>query len=528
MKEKPARVRALVRATDATQSSITAKTATIARRSPEKGKRLKATYRLLRFVLALMLLQPSAEVALIAAAGMTGSTPALARSYSSGGYSRPGGGSHSFSAPVRRPSTGGGGYFRPPAMGLPGTSGFSGGDRAISRQQSGEAFRNYQSSRQPPATVERRPSPWGTDNGPGYAPPARRPPSGGGWAGGPAYSPYGGGQRQFGMWDALLLYGLLNSLNAPGRTTFFHDNENDPGYRAWREDAERRARDDPALAAKLSELDKRLAQVEDKPRDPGSAPPPLTRPADSDGGSGVVILVVILGVAAFAGLWYMRRRASAAAHPAAPPGLAGSQDSRFRVGMTFPVDPAPFVLAAGATKVVPPEGSGMISVEAIGLLSDGAVALHRLYLPGRRSLFQLHLGRAGTPDECRYFSKIDEVTPASQEEWGFWLDPAQGLIGWPQFQTKDGKTYGRVWAPGAGRIEPRQQTETVQDVQGTTSRTVMAMLYGGPTGATPPAPDTEYILVSAINDGAQAWVEIHAGIDVNPAALTLPSVPLSS
>ncbi len=196
--------------------------------------------------------------------------------------------------------------------------------------------------------------------------------------------------------------------------------------------------------------------------------------------------------------------------------------------MTFPVDPAPFVLAAGATKVAPPEGSGMISVEALGLLSDGSIALHRLYLPGRRSFFQLHLDQAGTPDECRYFSQIDEVTPASQEEWGFWLDPAQGLIGWPQFQTKDGKTYGRVWAPGGGRIEPRQQTETVQDVKGTTTRTVMAMLYGGPTGAAPPAPDTEYILVSAINDGGQAWVEIHAGIDVNPAALTLPSVPFSS
>ncbi|HST74691.1 MAG TPA: DUF2491 family protein [Acetobacteraceae bacterium] len=491
---------------------------------------MKATYRLLRFLLALILLQPLVEVALIAAPGMTGgSIAALARSYGSGGYSRPGGGSHGFSAPVRRPSTsGGGGYYRPPAMGAPGTSGFSGGDRAISRQQSGEAFRNYQSSRQPPAAVERRPSPWGADNGSAYAPPARRPPPAG-WATGPRYAPpYAAGQRRFGAWDALLLYGLLNSLNGPGRTSFFHDNQNDPGYRAWREDADRRARNDPALAAQLSDLDKRLAEDKDQPRNPGSPPPPLASPVSSDGGSGVVIPVVILGLIAFAGLWYMRRRASAAARTAAPPGLAGSRESRFRVGMTIPVDPAPFVLAAGATKVTPPEGSGMISVEAVGLLSDGAVALHRLYLPGRRSLFQLHLGGAGTPDECRYFSQIDEVTPASQEEWGFWLDRAQGLIGWPQFQTKDGKTYGRVWAPGGARIEPRQQTETVQDVQGTTNRTVMAMLYGGPTGAAPPAPDTEYILVSAINDGGQAWVEIHAGIDVNPAALTLPSVPFAS
>jgi hypothetical protein len=43
----------------------------------------------------------------------------------------------------------------------------------------------------------------------------------------------------------------------------------------------------------------------------------------------------------------------------------------------------------------------------------------------------------------------------------------------------------------------------------------------------------EYILVSAVEagnqaTGNQAWVEIHAGIDVNPAAISLPAVPLSS
>ena len=42
------------------------------------------------------------------------------------------------------------------------------------------------------------------------------------------------------------------------------------------------------------------------------------------------------------------------------------------------------------------------------------------------------------------------------------------------------------------------------------------------------APQTEYILVSAIEATGQAWVEIDAGIDINPAALTLPSVPLAA
>ena len=51
------------------------------------------------------------------------------------------------------------------------------------------------------------------------------------------------------------------------------------------------------------------------------------------------------------------------------------------------------------------------------------------------------------------------------------------------------------------------------------------MLYGAPTGGAPPAPETEYILVSAVEAAGQAWVEIDAGIDINPAALQLPGVP---
>jgi len=190
------------------------------------------------------------------------------------------------------------------------------------------------------------------------------------------------------------------------------------------------------------------------------------------------------------------------------------------------MDPSPFVLAAGTTKVTPPPAEGMISVEAIGLVSDGPDTLNRLYLPGRDAFLQLHLAGTGEPDECRYFSKIDEVTPSSQDEWGFWLDPAQGMIGWPQFQTKDGKLYDRVWAPGSIRVEPRQQTEMIQDPAGTNRRTLLCMLYGARTGAAAPAPDTEYILIFAVQDAGRAWVEIHAGIDLNPATLSLPSIPL--
>jgi hypothetical protein len=496
---------------------------------------------LLRLFLIFGLLQPGFEsIGSVTAASLVGlafagySQPASAQASSSGGYSRPGGGSAG--GGVRRPSAigNGGGYSRPYGAGNAGTSAFSGGDRSVSRSYSGQAFRDYQKRQQAPAVPsaapwDRRPSTYGNDYG-SYIPAQRRPPAPNPYGGGQSYGnvmPWSGGQSRFGAWDAVFLLSMLNSLTAPGNTQFFRQNRDNPDYLAWRSEADRRAQQDPALAGKLAELDSRVAgggsgRLDEASRRPSAAP------AENPGGSRGVILVVIVGAAGLIGLWYMRKRSPATAGPPAVPGLTGSAQSRFRVGMTFPMDPSPFLLAAGATKVKPPPADGMVSVEAIGLVADGSDALNRLYLPGRDAFLQLHLAGSGEPDECRYFSKIDEVAPSSQDEWGFWLDPAEGMIGWPQFQTKDGKTYDRVWAPGSSRIEPLQQTETIQDLRGTTQRKLLCMLYGAATGARPPAPDTEYILIAAVQDGERAWVEIHAGIDINPATLSLPSIPLSA
>jgi hypothetical protein len=102
------------------------------------------------------------------------------------------------------------------------------------------------------------------------------------------------------------------------------------------------------------------------------------------------------------------------------------------------------------------------------------------------------------------------------------------MIGWPQFQTKDGKLYDRVWAPGGARLAPRQQVETLQDLSGTIERRIQAMLYAVHTGAAPPAPGVEYVLVGAVEQGDEAWVEVFAGIDINPTVLTLLAVPLAN
>lgn len=199
----------------------------------------------------------------------------------------------------------------------------------------------------------------------------------------------------------------------------------------------------------------------------------------------------------------------------------------FRVGMVFPLDPTPFILAADATHIRPPESpaaGGLISVECIGELSgeDDPITWYRLYLPGAACFFQVHLDAHGHPDECRYFSLLDEVSPASAEEWAVWLDESDGLIGWPQFQTKDGKLYTRVWAAGDSRVTPRRQRETMTalDAQDAFNQH-QSMLYAAATGLAAPAPPTEFLWVAVVEGSSGAAVKIYAGIDVSVSLLNL-------
>src|SRR6516162_6582800 len=272
--------------------------------------------------------------------------PAAAQT--SGGYRRPGGGySGGFGGGgysggyARRPSVSGG-YGFPSSSSFGGFgSAFGGGDLAISRRASSQALRDYRASQAPPAApTTRRPSSGWDDSSWGTAPLARRPLPGG-WGGG-AYAPgYAGSGPRFGAWDAVLAWSLLNSLSRPQAVTYFQDNRDDPRYAQWRAEADRKAASDPAVAQKLAELDTLMAQAKAQPANP--------RPAPSDtGGSGGLFIVVFVGGAVLLGLWLMRRRAAAVAGGgpmAIAPGLSGSAQSRFRVGMTFPVDPSPFVLA---------------------------------------------------------------------------------------------------------------------------------------------------------------------------------------
>jgi Protein of unknown function (DUF2491) len=480
----------------------------------------------------------------------------------SGGYSLP----RSFSS--RTPSFGGfggyrtpsvsGGYRRPLFSGSrSGVTGQGAGDTAFSRERSGAALGELRRSEGPST---RQPAPaagygWGSGGGTRAAASpwfASR-----GWSA-PSYA--FNAPPRFGIWDGLFLWFLLDHLSQPGYGSFFYNHQNDPGYQQWRSEADQVAQNNPQVRQNLQALDQQLADQQGQPRDPNYLPPGIpsdvakaSGPGSAGGDSGMVWLVVLGGAWILTFLaWRHRTPLAEAASVAAARRVSegrsmsttgplgklveagtmlrhkvsgeGYAPQLFRVGMVLTCDPTPFVLAAGATKVPSPMARGdasPLTVQAVGQAGDGRAQLIRLYLPEPGKMFQLHLDASGQPDECRYFGQIDEVAPADAEEWRAWLDPAEGMIGWPEFQTKDGKLYQRIWAPGQTRIAPRDLSETIETAEGTQTVRSQSMLYAAPTGIAPPGPSTEYILVAAIENGNQAWVAIAAGIDINPATLSL-------
>src|SRR5262245_5402355 len=375
---------------------------------------------------------------------------AAAQTRSSGGYTRPGGYS------TRTPSLGGsswdrrpsmsGGYGRPTASmssryGSSRSLSGSASDQALARQSSREALETFRRQSQP-EVYSRRPSvgSYGAWDGPRRRDPvwetraARED-----WYGRSGWSPPASAGRalpQFGMWDSMFVWYMLNMLSLTGHAVFFHHHAADPGYTSWRAEADRLAAADPSVRQKLADLDARVAAMQEKPRSTDYLPPDTPRTIalaadqqadDSGWGLGFILFLVLVGVV----IWFVWRRLSAARGAREAGGVSGQPSGPsyrpdwFRVGMTFPVDPAPFILAENMTHVQAPEGataSGLISAETVSEVTTDGVRWHRMYLPGGERLFQVHLDADGRPDECRYFSRFDEIVPAGPDEWAFWLD----------------------------------------------------------------------------------------------------------
>lgn len=270
--------------------------------------------------------------------------------------------------------------------------------------------------------------------------------------------------------------------------------------------------------------------------DTGVLPPPRqARQASGGSGSwfGWLTGLLLLGAVVFLGVVVWRKvsagpgrggQASAGDPRRRAAGGSSARPRWLSLQRPLTLDPAPFILAAPYVALeVPasPTGSGMVGLEAVGEAVSGDLTWHRGYLAGGSAFLQIHLDAAGRLDECRYFSLLDELTPGDESEWSFWLDQAEGMIGWPRFETKDGKSYGRLWVGGEQRVPPRDIQETLETAAGVARRRQQAMLYARETGAAAPAPTTEYLLVAAVEHDDAASVTLHVGIDLDPASLQL-------
>ncbi len=76
----------------------------------------------------------------------------------------------------------------------------------------------------------------------------------------------------FGMWDALFWWMVLDKITEPSHAAAAYNNANDPGFLAWRREADRQAVDNAELKAKLDAMDAKLASMQGQPRKPGTLP----------------------------------------------------------------------------------------------------------------------------------------------------------------------------------------------------------------------------------------------------------------
>ncbi len=353
------------------------------------------------------------------------------------------------------------------------------------------------------------------------------------------------------MWDGMWMWFMLDSMSNASHAAFFYNHNNDPGYLEWRNEADRLAAENADLKEKLAALDADMAARTGQPQDPNYLPddtaPQVALAADNVVGDTpannapshfpwlAATIIVIIGGGGYLAFQAWPRR-PAALTPGGPMNFAtyvqnrvsgkGYTPTLFRVGMTVGLDESPFILAEGRIAATKPLAvGGHLAVRALGALGTGAAALHRVYVDG--GFFQLHLDAQGQPDECRWFSQLDEFTPAGQADpndgnsWAFWLDEGLGQVGWPAFETPGGKRFERAWTPGNSRVPPQNFNEQLTEAKGGRTRRHSMMLYWRATGLPAPAPEYEYALLDVVEDGEAAYVAIHAGIDINAASLAL-------
>jgi TRAP transporter TAXI family solute receptor len=76
----------------------------------------------------------------------------------------------------------------------------------------------------------------------------------------------------YGIWDTLFWFMILDRFRDRNYSAMAYNHANDPGYQAWRRDADNLAKNNSELKGKLDELDKQVAAMKGTPVDPNYLP----------------------------------------------------------------------------------------------------------------------------------------------------------------------------------------------------------------------------------------------------------------
>jgi len=190
-----------------------------------------------------------------------------------------------------------------------------------------------------------------------------------------------------------------------------------------------------------------------------------------------------------------------------------SQDSAMSISIT------PMILAEAAGAMFKSDLPTDEKVFAVGSISLFGQNFYHSYLSQVEGAFIQICSHNDKVVDMRLFRPLDEVIPASEDDWEFWLENEDGNIGRPSIQTKDGTIFDRAWGGGDQRISPFILDESVLDVSGANSIVKhRMMLYKRPL--TDPKL-TEYLLVSAVQTHNEASVNLWLGIDLAASDLTV-------
>ncbi|MFP5257711.1 MAG: DUF2491 family protein [Acidobacteriota bacterium] len=181
-----------------------------------------------------------------------------------------------------------------------------------------------------------------------------------------------------------------------------------------------------------------------------------------------------------------------------------------RIGAILAVDAAELLRFAGLDhSFTPPQGE--LLVEALSRTPLFGLSLVRAYARQGRDafLFQFNLDAAGALNDISLFRLLEEIRPATAEDWSLWLDPG-GLIGGNDLNAPNGQRYLRQWGDGAYAAPVAMDEAIFADPKAPPRRVAHQMqLYGRELGE-----EHENLLLSADTEPDAALVRAWVGLDL--------------